>query len=98
MCDDVVQSGSYSLKFVFDWFVTQVPLEIWHDDDDYCTDDELIEWYERNEKLKVQKVKIKEELMPIAWHPDRVMDQCMSEDEKRHWKQQIVVLKNYLMC
>ena len=32
MCDDVVQRGSYSLKFVFDWFVTQVQLEIWHDD------------------------------------------------------------------
>ena len=44
MCDDVVQRSSYSLKFVLDWFVTQVQLEIWHDGDDYCTDDELIEW------------------------------------------------------
>ena len=31
--------------------------------------------------------------MPITWHPDRVMDWCMSEDEKRWWKQQIVVSK-----
>ena len=27
--------------------------------------------------------KIKEELLPIAWHPNRVMDWCMSEDEKK---------------
>ena len=86
MCDDVVQRSSHSLKFVLDWFVTQVQLEIWHDDDDYCTDDELIEWYKRYQKRKVQKAKIKEELMPIAWHLDRVKDQCMPEDEKRRWK------------
>ena len=28
----------------------------------------------------------KEELMPIAWHPGRVMDWCMTEDEKERWK------------
>ena len=28
----------------------------------------------------------KEELMPIAWNPDRVMDRCRSEDEKRWLK------------
>ena len=45
MCDDVVRRDSYLLQFVSDWFVTQEQLEIWHDDDDCCTDDELIEWY-----------------------------------------------------
>ena len=34
-------------------------------------------------KRRAQTAKIKEELLPIAWHPDRVMDWCMSEDEKR---------------
>ena len=36
-------------------------------------------------KQKAQKASIKEELLSIAWHPDRVMDCCMSEDEKRQW-------------
>ena len=45
MCDDVVRRDSYLLQFVSDWFVTQEQLEIWHDDDDCCTDGELIEWY-----------------------------------------------------
>ena len=40
----------------------------------------------RYEKRKAQKAKIKEELMPIAWHPNRVMDWCMPEDENRRWK------------
>ena len=48
-------------------------------DDD---DNELIKWYHGYQKRKAQKVKTKEEFLPIAWHPDRVMDWCMSEDEK----------------
>ena len=85
MCDDVVHRDSNSLQFVPDWLVTQEQPEIWHSNDDYCTDNELIEWYKRYEKRKAQKAKIKE-LMPIAWHLDRVMDWCMPEDEKRLWK------------
>ena len=27
--------------------------------------------------------KNKEELLPIAWHPNRVMDWCAPEDEKK---------------
>ena len=34
-------------------------------------------------KLKAQKAKIKEELLPIACHHDRLKDWCMSEDQKR---------------
>ena len=29
------------------------------------------------------KKKIREELMPIAWHPKRWQNFCMSEDEKK---------------
>ena len=84
MCDDVVLRKSYFLQFVPDWFFTQEQLEIWHDEDnDYCTDDEVIEWYKRYEKWKAQKAKIKKELLPIAWHPHLVIDWCMSEDEKQ---------------
>ena len=32
---------------------------------------------------KGKKAKIKEELLPVAWHPDRVFDWCFSEDEKK---------------
>ena len=60
MCDDVVLRKSYFLQFVPDWFFTQEQLEIWYDEDnDYCTDDEVIEWYKRYEKWKAQKAKIK---------------------------------------
>ena len=42
MCDDVVRMDSYSLLFLPDWFVTLKQLEIWHDDDGYCNDDQII--------------------------------------------------------
>ena len=41
MCDDVVRRDPYSLQFVSDLFVTQEQIEIWHDYDDYCDDDEI---------------------------------------------------------
>ena len=72
MCDDMVQRDPYFLQFVPVWFVAQGQPEIWHDDDDNCTDDEIIELYKRYEKQKAQKASIKEELLPIVWHPDRV--------------------------
>ena len=43
----------------------------------------MIEWYDGYKKRKAQKARIKDELIRIAWHPDRVIDWCMSEDEKR---------------
>ena len=86
MCDDVVWEGPFSLQCVPSWFMTQQQIKSWHDDDDSCNDNKIVEWYEGYQKRKAQKPKIKEELMSIAWHPDRVMDWCMSEDEKRLWK------------
>ena len=83
MCDNLVRRDSYSLMYVPDQFVTQEQLEIWHDDDECCTDDEVIEWYKRYKKQKPQRAKVKEELLAIAQHPDRVKDRCMSEDKKK---------------
>ena len=83
MCIREVEADLGLLEHVPGWFVTQQQLKIWHDDNDYCNDDELIDWYNGFQKRKAQKAKIKEELLPIAWHPDCVMDWCMSEDEKR---------------
>ena len=45
------------MQFVPDWFVTQEKPEIWHDDDDYCTDDEFIECYKKYENRKAKKQK-----------------------------------------
>ena len=86
MCIRAVQPGLGLLEYVPDWFVTQQQIKIWRYDDHYCVDDEPINWYDGYQKRKAQKAKIKEELMPIAWHPDRVMDWCMSEDKKGRWK------------
>ena len=66
MCNKAVETGPYQLRDVPDWFVTQEQIEIWAADDEYCDDDEIIEWYESYKKRKAQKSKIKEELMPIA--------------------------------
>ena len=54
--------------------MTQQQLKIWHDDDDYCNDDELIEQYEGHKGRKTQKAQIKKDLMPISWHPSRYSD------------------------
>ena len=69
-----------------DWFVTQQQIDVWYDDDNVYNDKEMIKWYDGYKSRKGQNSKIKEEPLPIAWHPDRVMDWCMSEDEKRRWK------------
>ena len=86
MCHDAVWGDPFSLKSVPDWFVTQQQLKTWDDYDGYFNYDELIKWYDDYKKRKVQKAKIKDELMPIAWNPSRWWDWCMSEDEKRWWK------------
>ena len=85
MCDQAVKDYFFSLQFVPDVFVTQQQIDKWYDDDYAYNDNEMIEWYEGYKKRKAQKAKIKEELMPIAWYPNRLTDWCMSEDEKRWW-------------
>ena len=81
MCDKAVEEDPGLLEYVPDWFVTQEQIELWDDDDDYDDDDDkLAGWYNGYKKRKAQKAKIKEELLPIAWHPDRVMNWCVSED------------------
>ena len=83
MCDKAVKDDPCSLQFVPDWFVTQKQLKIWPDHDDYCNNDEPIEWYEDHKGRKAQKAKMKEELLPIALHPSHWWNWCMSEEEKK---------------
>ena len=95
MSDEAVEDDPSSLEFVPDWFVTQKQLDMWHDyyyhdDGDHWNndnkEDKFFECYDDYKKWKAQKAKLKEQLFPIAWHPECVMDWCMSEDEKGWWK------------
>ena len=75
MCNKAVRDEFFSLQYVPDWFVTQQQVKIWYDDGEYHNDDdEIIKWYNGYKKRKVQKARIKEELLPIAWHPYRAID------------------------
>ena len=80
MCNDVVMEDPLLLRHIPDWFVTQQRLR---QCDDYYGEDKFIEWYDGYQKCKAQKARIKEELLPITWHTDRVMDWCVPEDEKQ---------------
>ena len=80
MCDKAIKDDPSSLQFLPDWFVTQEQLNIQFDDDYWYHDDEIIEWYKGYKKRQEQKAKIEEELLPIAWHLDRVMNWCVSKD------------------
>ena len=44
--------------------------------------EKLHEWFNGYNERKTQKAQIKAELLPITWHPDRVVDWCFDEDEK----------------
>ena len=90
MCNEAVRDDSFSLQFVSDWFVTQQQIKSWHDDDYYCDSSNLVRQHDGYQKRKVQKASIKEQLLPIAWHPNWYMNFCMSEDNKKEteklWK------------
>ena len=70
-CNKAVRMDPWLLNYVPDWFAMQGQIKLWHDDDYHFNDNEIIEWYEGHQKRKVQKAKIKDELMPIAWHTSR---------------------------
>ena len=57
LSNDEVEEEPSSLQYVPDYFVTQKQQKIWHDEDDYCNDDELNKWYEGHKKRKSQKLK-----------------------------------------
>ena len=86
MCEKAIKKYLWLLKYVLDWFVTHQQIKTWHDNDDYCNDDQLIKWYDGYRKRKAQKTQIKEELMSIAWHLSRWWDWCIPEDEKKRRK------------
>ena len=57
MCGEAMREEPSCLPYVPDWFVTQQQIELWHDVDDYCNNDEIIEQYDgyKNARLKKHK-------------------------------------------
>ena len=71
--------------------MSQEQLKLWNDSNDWLIrwwyNNRLIKWYDGYKKRKAEKVKIKEELLPITWHLSRHWDWCTSEDEKKETEQ-----------
>ena len=65
MYNEVVEENPWVLELVPDQLVTQKMC------DEAVKKSPSALWYKGYEQRKAQKEKIKEELMPIAWHPDR---------------------------
>ena len=85
MCNRAVRWHNLCLlQYVSDWFegVIQEKIKIWPTTGSFY-DDRLTEWHEGCKRRKAEKAKIKEELLPITWHPDCAMGLCMSGDEKK---------------
>ena len=53
------------------------------DDNDTIILIRLLAWHIKFEKRKELEKELSEELMPLAWHPNRWWDWCMSKDEKK---------------
>ena len=77
MCDAAVMKDPWLLVYVPNWFITQQQVNI-HDDDN-----KLIKYHNGYPERRDQKAQIKKELMPIAWHPSRWWDWCISEAVKK---------------
>ena len=52
MCEKAVKKYLWLLKYVPEWFETPQQIKIWHNNNDYCNNDELIEWYKGYQKRK----------------------------------------------
>ena len=79
MCNDKF-SDSEEVDDIPDWFITQEMIE-------NGDDGNFHEWFNGYKDRKAQKAQIKDELMSIAWHPDRVIDWCFDDEEKKDLKQ-----------
>ena len=84
ICDKAVSHDPSSWQYTPDWFLTQQQLKIWHDDDYYCNDNELIKWRNGYQKRKAQKASIKEELLPLlGTHQDGGISVFLKTRKKR---------------
>ena len=71
MCDKAVREDSFSLQYVPDWFVTLEQVKSWHDDDDYCNDAKLVEWYDHIKTQEMCNYAVRMEPHSLEYVPDR---------------------------
>ena len=87
MCDKAVREEPSCLQYVPDWFVAQQLIELWDNVNDYCNDDEIIEWYDSYKKCKTQKAQIKEGFCPLlAIHHAGEIGACQKTRKNRQKK------------
>ena len=67
---------------VFEIFVF-ILVEVWHDENDYWNNDEVVGWYNSHKQRKIWINKAYKEMLPVAWYPSHYWDWCMPEDEKK---------------
>ena len=86
ICNKALDEYLCSLGFIPDWFIT---LKMIENGGGCCAscDAEFHDWFNCYKQRKAQKSQIKYELAPIAWHPDRYIDWCVDEEEKKDLKQ-----------
>ena len=82
MCSDKFHFSD-EVDDIPDWFITLEMIEIVSRPCCARCDFEFDEWFNGYKERKAQKSQIRDELMPIAWHPDRVIDWCFDEEEKK---------------
>ena len=82
MCLQALEIDPCCLHYVPDWYITKELYQKLIDKGKDVSEIEYIieDWKERKRLKKC----LKYELMPVAWHPDRVVDWCFDEDEKRN--------------
>ena len=53
--------------------------------DENMVTESIMDLFESFHERKAQKGEIKEDLSPMAWHPDRAWDWCFNEEQKIRW-------------
>ena len=85
MCSDKFHFSD-EVDDIPDWFITLEMIGIFSRPCCAGCDFEFDDWFNGYKERKAQKAQIRDELMPIAWHPDRVIDWCFDEEEKKDLK------------
>ena len=85
MCDKAANENPQILGYIPDYFITREMIE--NDNHSRCNYSNAIfhAWFNAYKERKAQKAQMKAELLPITWHPDRVVDWCFDEDEKKRF-------------
>ena len=75
MCDQAFGENPCNFTYIPDYFITE----------EMCRTVGKVE-FDAYKKRKEQNALIREGVLPIVWHPDRVIDWCFDEEEKDYLK------------